>query len=215
MDYCVITTYNRNREVESLVESIQRVFTGKVIVFDDGSDTRPNLSGCELIRYSQNHGKRGYYKLVTDIFQLLKRNNVERFWMLPDDVEIHPELFTRSKLLWEAIKDERKICLSVGHTHNRHLQPCWTYHQPVPMGEVVLTQWNDLAFMAERQFLEQLNYAAERPFSDYDYRSSGVGRYISRTLYNHAWNMYHVNESLLVFPPNVSRMHSERLNLQK
>lgn len=208
MDYCIITSCNRKIQVESLVKSIQQVFKGKIIVFDDGSEQVPEVS-CELIHYKERYGKRRYYQLVTDIFQLLKRNSVQRFWMLPDDVIISPDLFETSKLLWNAIKDERKICLSVGHTDNRHLHPCWTQYQPIKMGEVVLTNWNDLAFMAERQFLEQLNYEIEKPYSDYDFRSSGVGRYISRTLYNRQWNMYHVNKSLLYFPPIETQMHRE------
>lgn len=208
MEYCVITTTNRKPQVEALVASIQEVFTGKIIVFDDGSEQVPEVD-CEVIHYKTRHGKRGYYKLITDIFQLLKRNKVDRFWMIPDDVIISPDLFTTSKLLWEAIKDERKICLSVAHSHDRHLQPCWTYYKPVPMGEVVLTNWNDLAFMAERQFLEELNYTIEKPFAGYDYRSSGVGRYISRTLYNKAWNLYHVSNSLLNFIPIETQMHRE------
>lgn len=208
MDYCVITTCNRKQQVENLVASIQEVFTGKIIVFDDGSEQIPDIS-CQLIRYHKRHGKRRYYQLVTDIFQLLKRNKVERFWMLPDDVTISPYLFEYSRLLWDAIKDERKICLSVAHSHNRHLHPCWTQFQPISFGEVVLTNWNDLAFMAERNFLEQLNYEIEKPYDDYDFRSSGVGRYISRTLHGKAWNQYHVNKSLLNFIPIETQMHKE------
>lgn len=208
MDYCILTTFNRKPQVEALVASIQQVFAGKIIVFNDGGE-KPDLSGCELISYSHNHGKRGYYRLVTDIFSLLhpKRNKVDRFYLLPDDVIISPDLFTRSVALWEAIKDERKICLSLAHAHGRHLLPCWTYFKPVPMGDVVLTQWNDLFFMAEGRFLEELNYQIEKPFSGYDYRSSGVGRHISRTLHNKQWNMYHVNESLATFMDIETQMH--------
>lgn len=208
MDYVCITTYQRKAQVEALVSSIQQVFSGRIIVFNDGGE-KPDLHGCDLISYSQNHGKRGYYKLITDVFELLhpKRNKVDRFWLIPDDVIISPDLFTHSVALWEAIKDDRKICLSVGHTHNRHLRPCWTYYKPIPMGDVVLTQWNDLAFMAEGKFLEELDYHIEKPYPGYDYRSSGVGRYISRMLHNKQWNQYHVNKSLLEFPAIESQMH--------
>ena len=206
MDYTIITSCNRKPQVEALVQSIQQVFTGKIIVFDDGSEQVPEVD-CEVIHYKTRHGKRGYYKLITDVFQFLKRNNFERFWLIPDDVTISQDLFTTSALLWSAIKDERKICLSVAHSHDRHLQPCWTYFKPIVLGEVVLTNWNDLFFMAERQFLEELNYEIEKPYSDYDYRSSGVGRYISRTLHNKSWNMYHVNKSLANFIDIETQMH--------
>lgn len=207
-EYVIITTYNRTKQVEALVASIQQVFTGKILVFNDGGEV-PDLSGCELINYKQNHGKFKYHLLVTDIFAMLhpKRNKVERFWMIPDDVEISPDLFTESVRLWDSIKDERKICLSIGHTHNRHYHPCWTQFQPIKMGEVVLTNWNDLCFMAEPQFLEELNYEIEPPLSSYDFRSSGVGRHISRTLHNKKFNLYHTDKSLCNFIPIETQMH--------
>lgn len=211
MDYCIITTFNRVPQVESLVASIQQVFTGKILVFNDGGEI-PNLNGCELINYKQNHGKFKYHLLVSDIFQLLhpKRNKVDRFFFLPDDIEISPDLFTESVRLWDSIKDERKICISIGHTHNRHYDECWTKFKPIKMGEVVLTNWNDLCFMAERQFLEELNYEIEPPLSGYDFRSSGVGRYISRTLHNKKFNLYHVDKSLCKFLDIPSQM--QRVN---
>lgn len=208
MDYVCITTFNRKEEVENLVRQVQEVFTGKIIVFDDGSKERPELSGCELIRYSHNHGKTRYYQLFTDIFQLLKRNTFERVWFLPDDVEIHPDLFTETLRLWNAIKDERKICISFGHTHNRHYDECWTRFKPIKMGEVVLTNWNDLCFMAERNFFELLNFEIERPLIGYDFRSSGVGRHISRTLFNRGYNLYHTDKSYCDFLAVETKMHA-------
>lgn len=209
MDALIITTYNRVPQVESLVKSIQEVFTGKIFVYNDGGE-KPNLSGCHLLTAYENHGKKNYYRLITDIFQMLRGEKFERFWMLPDDVTISPDLFTESIRLWDAIKDERKICLSVGHTHGRHKEQCWTYFDPINMGEVYLTNWNDLCFMAERLFLEELNYEIEKPLNGYDYRSSGVGRYISRTLHNKKWNMYHVDKSLVEFIPMETQMHREK-----
>lgn len=208
MDYCVITTFDRKQEVENLVRQVQEVFTGKIIVFDDGSQVSPVLNGCDLVRYHQNHGKTKYYQLFTDIFQLLKRNKFERVWFLPDDVEIKPDLFTETLRLWNSIKDERKICISFGHTHNRHYDECWTRFKPVKISEeIVLTQWNDLCFMAERNFFELLNFEIERPLSGYDFRSSGVGRHISRTLFNHGWNLYHTDKSYCDFLVVETKMH--------
>lgn len=201
-----ITTYNRQHEVKALVSKLKTIFSGKIIVFDDGSNP-PSDPGCEVILYHKNNGKKGYHKLVTEIFKWLKNENFTYFWMLPDDIIPHDDLFTHSVQIWEAIKDERKICLSVGHTHGRHYLPCWTYFTPVRLGDVVLTGWNDLCFMAEKKFLEELNYEIEPPYSDYDWRSSGVGRNISRRLQPY-WNMYHVDKSLCDFPANKSVMHT-------
>lgn len=208
MDFAIITTHNRQEQVKSLVKSIQNVFSGEVIVFDDAS-TPPAKPDCPVIRYNENHGRIFYWKLFTDIFSFLKDKDFKYFWILPDDIIIHPDLFEQSQKLWESISDPLKISLTVGHTHDRHYKPCWTFFEPVRMGEVVLTGWNDLCFMAERRFLEELNYQVEQPLAGYDYRSSGVGRYISRTLHGQGFNMYAVDKSLCEFPANESVMRKK------
>lgn len=212
MNYCIITTYNRPNQVQSLTERISKIFDGDILVFDDGSDIIPQITGT-LIRYPYNHGKLKYWQLVTEIFEYLKEKDFKYFWMLPDDIEISENIFSESIRIWEGIKDERKICLSVGHNHNRHLEPCWTYFKPIKMGEVVLTNWNDLCFMAEKNFLSALDYRIERPFPEYDFRSSGVGRHISRKLYSLNYNLYHVDKSLVEFPANETVMHREKVKI--
>lgn len=199
----VITTYNRKQQVEQLINSLK--FDGEITVFNDGGEI-PEVS-CNLINYNRNHGKRYYYELVTKIFNYLKAKDFKYFWMLPDDVMVDENIFIETADIWERLKDPRKVCLSVGHSHNRHYQPCWTQFTPRVLGEVVLTGWNDLCFMAERDFLELLNYKIEEPYSGYDYRSSGVGRYISRTLFWNGWNMYHTDKSYVDFYANETRMH--------
>lgn len=77
------------------------------------------------------------------------------------------------------------------------------------MGDVVLTGWNDLCFMAERRFLEALNYEIEEPLPEYDWKSSGVGRNISRRLQPY-FNLYHVDKPLCEFPANESRMRMQK-----
>lgn len=206
MNYCIFTTYNRQQQIEQLTRKVSDIFDGEILVYDDGSDYAPNIVGT-LHRYKYNHGKRQYWQLFTDIFQGLRGKHIDKFWILPDDVTIQDDFFTESIRLWDSIIDDRKICLSTGHNHNRHYRECWTYFTPVKMGEVVRTQWNDLCFMAERSFLEALNYHIEQPLPEYDYRSSGVGRYISRKLHKDLWNLYHVDKSLVEFPANETRMH--------
>lgn len=213
MDVVTITTFNRQTEVKNLVESIRRLTDAKIIVFDDASDPAPDLQ-CEVVRYHNNHGRKKYYRLITDVFKRLKQEQFRYFFMLPDDIIPSDDIFETSVKIWEAIKDERKICLSIGHTHNRHYQPCWTYFQPIRLGDVVLTGWNDLCFMAERRFLEELNYEIEEPLPGYDWRSSGVGRFISRKLQPY-YNLYHVDKTLCEFPANESRMRELFKELKK
>lgn len=194
-----ITTYNRPESLALLLNDIKQ-YNCSVYIFDDGSyNPHP-----EAIKY-EHHGKKNYYKLITKVFEFLKEKEFDYFFLLPDDIRLKPDFFELSLSHWNLIS--KKICLSVGHTHNRHLSPCWTQFKPIPLGDVVWTQWNDLCFMAERKFLDELDYKIEQPLPGYNYASSGVGRYISKTLNTKGFHMYHTNESLVEFPAIESKMH--------
>lgn len=202
----VITTYNRNEHCWNLVKDIfEQGFTGEVIIFDDGSDIPIVNNNCTVIRYDKPHGKRGYYRLVSDVFAYLSHQDFKYFWMLPDDIRLKPDFFTLSIGMWNAIQDEKKICLSVGHDGQRHYSPCWTKFQPIHLGDVVLTQFVDMCFMAEKKLIEVVP-EIEKPKNGYNYASSGVGRFISRTLFMRH-NLYFTNSSLVEFIPIETQMH--------
>lgn len=202
----VITSCNRNEHCWNLVRDIfEQGFHGEVIIFDDGSDVPIVNNLCKIFRYEKPHGKRLYYQLVSDVFSYLCKQDFKYFWMLPDDVRLKPHFFETSIGIWNSIQDEKKICLSVGHDGQRHYKPCWTRFQPLQLGEIVLSQWNDLCFMAEKSFLEVIP-EIEKPKPGYNYASSGVGRYISRTCFM-KYNLYHTDKSLVDFIPVKTQMH--------
>lgn len=210
----IITTYNRPELLNNLLECISNAqlkngTEQEVIIIDDGSQTPVYIPESEfpfkitLIRFDFNHGKKRYYEVISFAFQLLRQKDFDYCWQLPDDVLIGEDYFTRSKELWESIDDEKKICLSTGHTNGRHLQPCWTQFRPQVIGNVVKTQWNDLCYLAPRRFFETLEWDIEKVndarWQDNKTLGSGVGAGISRKLQRLGFNMYHAYESLVEF----------------
>lgn len=205
----VITTYNRPALLEDLCFEIYSQTKMPILVFDDaGLEYDLELpQTCEYFRFEYHHGKKRYYQMISYIFQELKKREFQQVFFLPDDVMIKPDFFYKSIMLWESILDERKICLSTGHTHNRHLEPCWNKFKPKVKGDVVLSGWNDLCFMAERDFFEALKWDIKTPPANWGWSSSGVGRDISKRLFNLGLNMYHSNESLVEFLNVKTVMH--------
>lgn len=189
----------------------------KVIVIDDGSNIPYDLSdfnlNIEYIRFDYNHGRERYFELVSFAFQYLKSKDFKYCWMLPDDVRLNDNFFTESLRLWSGIESERKICLSLGHEHGRHLRPNWTKAKPQIMGEVVLSNWCDLLFLAERKFFEVLRWDIEKFAWNFDGTGSGVGAWISRKLYREKWEQFHSMKSLVFFQNVPSEMHKNKKNI--
>ena len=127
----VITTYNRPEQLALLLHDIyNQKEKVEVTIFDDGS--QPPVKDAV---HFQNHGKRRYYQLVTHVFKSLQNVNFDYFFMLPDDIRLCDNFFQLSINHWNIIQDAYKICLSVGHTHNRHYNPCWTKFTPVKINK--------------------------------------------------------------------------------
>lgn len=211
----LITTYNREELLKDLLSDFQGS-NAKFIILDDGSDKEYNLSEVDLdisyFHFIENRGKQRYHELISFGFERLKKERFSYAFQLPDDVRVKPDFIKESLRLWETIQDERKLCLSVGHTHGRHFRPCWTNFYPQKISsEIIHTQWNDLCYLAPRSFFEALKWNIEKPdisrWRDTPELGSGVGGYISRTLFNAGWNMYHALDSLVEFLPVESKMN--------
>lgn len=205
----VITTYNRPASLQDLAWQIHGQTKMPILIFDDcGLEQDLELPATvEYFRFSEHHGKKRYYQMISFIFQEVKKRDFQQVFFLPDDVMIKPDFFYRAILIWDSIQDERKICLSLGHDGKRHLEPCWNKFKPKVNGNVVLSGWNDLCFMAERNFFEVLEWDVHTPPANWAWTSSGVGRDISKRLFKLRWNMYHVSDSLVNFLPVKSVMH--------
>lgn len=187
----------------------------KVIVIDDGSNIPYDLSEIDLhieyIRFDYNHGKARYWELVSFAFQYLKGKDFKYLFMLPDDVRLNDNFFTESLRIWNGIESERKVCLSLGHEHNRHHVANWTKFKPVQYNQDThLTNWMDMLFMCERKMLELLEFDIKKFLWNWENAGSGVGAYISRKLYRERWELFHVNKSLVYFQCVPSEMHKNK-----
>lgn len=230
-DICVIiTTYNRDVFLKNLLDDIlknKNIYKILIIVFDDASEISYDLSNydVEYIKYSNNHGKKKYWKLITDTMQICKEVDSKYFIYLPDDVRLVDDFFTKSISLYENIIDNDKVCLSLLLTQQQIGKPNWTKFNPIEMDSVYKTQWCDLCFISEKKFFNVLGYEVnEIPLTRWnnkrtkinrEFLSSGVGENLSRRIYNSGFNMYHVKNSLVTHGDHDSIMNYELRKKQK
>jgi hypothetical protein len=204
METCfLITTYNRQESCQRLVDSLQGM--GDIIVVGDCVDY--TISGCTFRNLSQHLGREMYWLTVKLLFSL--RGQHKYYFMLPDDFMLRPEKAEEALRLWTEIDDPQKICLNL--YADRIGLSCWTRFKPIDRGNVWQTGWVDMCFLAEGRFFEQLDLSKVRCTKSH---SSGVGAYISNTLYGHGFHLYQVKDSLveLQMEHGFSQMHNKENN---
>lgn len=221
-DFCVvITTYNRPNMLIRLLENIEsekKDFKIKIIVFNDGSDEKYDLSKFDVthIKMYPNGGKQKYWVLFNNTFKIIKNIKSKYFIYLPDDVKLVDNFFETVKYEYEKIKDIKKICLSI-LTDNRTTRTNWTNFNPIHFDSVIKTQWNDLCFISEKKFFDILDYKIN-PISINRWKknsnlSSGVGEQISILLHNKNYSLYHTKKSMVYHGDHESLMnYDERKN---
>lgn len=181
----------------------------KVFVFDDGSSVPYTISGKNIFytRLNNNHGKQWYYKIVSVAFKSQKREAYDYVIMLPDDFRLCAGFFDKAIAAYNAIDDEKKICLGLGDSRADKRQ--WVKHQPVKVTfqhtDYWHTQWNDLCFIATSKFLKALKHRANKLAVS---KGSGVGAYISVKL-SAEYNLYVLAKSLISHGEHDSVMHPE------
>lgn len=215
-DICVIiTTYNREFFLKRLLDQINlNKFDLNILiaVFDDASvnDIQP-LQNVKYMKYIKNHGKLYYWKLITDTMQFCKQINSKYFIYLPDDVTLVNDFFKKSIKLYENIKDENKICLSLLLPKQIINKTNWTDFKPIEYDEYYKTQWCDLCFISEKKFFSVLDFKINKIEERKNYMNfgSGVGANISIRLFNKNYNMYHTKSSLALHADHESVMNKE------
>ena len=187
----LITTYNRQKSCQRLVDSLQGV--GDIVVLNDGCDYE--INGCMQVFQEVHNGRYRYFSTVNNLFSL--RGNSPYYIMLPDDFLMDAKQVEEAQRVWRNIKDERKICLNL--YADRLNKKCWTQFRPVLKGNVWLSQWIDMCFLCENRFFGELGrITADRFQGSLNKKSSGVGSYISMHLYKKGFNLYQVAESLVI-----------------
>lgn len=180
-----------------LEETLSQLKGYDVVVWDDNSNFR--LTGdFYFYQFSKNYGKKNAWRKFQRIFNfILNEYDYDYYIFIPDDVVLCKDFVKKSIELYESILDNSKICLSL-LSDDRIKAPCWTNLQPKIKGDVILSQWNDLCFIAERKFFEEVNIRYINPdrWEGEKRLGSGVGGQISRNLLSKGYNMYHAKDTL-------------------
>jgi len=193
-----------------------------VIVWDDKSDFTKDDLGTSIYsnhyfnQFNINFGKKNAWKKFRYIFKHLKETDYKYYFVLPDDCEVCDNFIEKSIELWESIEDKKKICLSWASSE-RLKQPNWTPHYPVDKGNVILSQWNDLQFMCEKNFFQEVKIKEVNPkrWEQDETLGSGVGSMISNQLCSN-FHLYHAKEEMLKHLGNFdSKMNPEARKVTK
>jgi len=230
-DICiVITTFNREIMLKKLLDDIIKNSSDlKIIIgiFDDCSDKILDLTEYEnrlnivYNRYSKNHGKKQYWKLISDTMNFCKNINSKYFIYLPDDVRLIDDFFNKAITKFNNISDNKKICLNllIANSTKTTKFANWTGFEIVELEDVYKTQFNDLCFIAERNFFEALEFridAINPNLWEIDKNAgSGVGSNISKRLHNMGYSMFHVKKTLVIHGEHDSQMNYSFRKVQK
>ncbi len=213
----LIPTYNRPRSLLEIVQKIHKL--GDVYILDDCSDNNYNFLlkyKVNLYRNEKHQGKAGFYKTVSDLFELVIGEHYDYYFFMPDDLIPVNDFHLKAIETYNEIKDNRKMCLNLLLEKSRFMKACWTDFVPIDKGVAYLTNWVDMCFVCERKMLQVLNYNIPNPEIDYKAyptMSSGVGRYISKYLvFKRRSTIYQVKKSLFRSAPEnlESKMHPHR-----
>ena len=200
----LVTTYNRPESCFKLVKELTKY--GDVFLLNDGSKYKVNkswISKYPVYYVEQEHsGKRYYNETVNDLWSMPTKR-YSYYFMIPDDMLPVNDFVEKAIKTWDNIRDERKICLTTYFDKGRIGKPCWTKFNPVEYPDFRLTQWTDMCFMCKKKMFDEIG-KIPRSKLDWDRNpkmSTGVGAYISSTLYKRGWNLYQTKTSLFVPQP--------------
>lgn len=221
-DFCIlITTYDRGDMLYDLISQIENQKGSKnilIVVFDDGSKQNYNFNNTNVkyIKFFPNQGKKRYWKIINGMFNYVRHINSKYFIQIPDDIKLIDNFFDSAARQYESINDPNKICLSI-LTDGRVYRHNWTNFNSIDMGEHIKTQWNDMCYIATKNFFNELNFKIDEiPLSRWNNNpnlSSGVGQQISLKLHNKQKSMYHTKTSLVIHGAHESKMnYQERIN---
>lgn len=216
LDFCIIiTTYNRSDMLYNLIKNIESEkndYKLKIFIFNDGSTEKYDLSGFDVthLRLFPNRGKKRYWQIINQTFNLVKSIKSKYYLYLPDDVKLIDNFFSELIRIYSLIDDKNKICLNI-LTDGRVDRTNWTNFKSEHYDEYIKTQWNDLCFLANIDFFSKLDYEIKPiPLSRWNNNpniSSGVGQQISLRLYNMGLNMYHTKKSFVYHGNHESKMN--------
>ena len=201
-----ITSYNRQDNLIGLCAALQDENNQSIIpdiaVFDDCT---PNLTifrgpGIKFIQSPEHRGKEQFWKTWQDIFNYCKEHEYDYYIFLQDDEEPCPNFIEKCIEAYEVA--EHPICISPIRTN-------YSCHEGKSRWGGKTVQWHpgyidshyfDCHGIVKRNFFEALDWMVLpiAPTGD-PYKSSGVGKQITKRLQEKGLRMCHVWRTLVAF----------------
>ena len=210
-----ITSYNRRGNLCDLVAELIGQNNCDIVIFDDCSDfdiTKwANGDRIVIKRNPEHRGKEGFWKTWQDIFNYCKEHEYDYHIFLQDDVLPCPDFIERAI---DIYNEAESICVSPIRTNYSMYQGKSRWGaKPVERHEnYTVSHYFDCFGIVKRDFFEALDWMIVpiAPSAD-PFKSSGVGRQITRRLQEKGWKMSHVNRTLLstAIDPTASLMNEQ------
>lgn len=195
-----ITSYNRPKMLANLIEQVKDY---DIKVWDDNSNFKIEYiwkwdNKITFYHFQENHGKKKAWQKFRHIFKNYS-TGYDYYIFLPDDFELCEDFVLKVIDLWCSIEDENKVCMSFADI-KRTKQPNWTEFKAVDCGNVIQTQWMDLAFICEERFFDlvEVGEVCDSRWKIDPLLGSGVGSKISNHFHKLGLGMYNTKENLLV-----------------
>lgn len=221
-----ITTFSRPDSCLRLLKDIERwrkTYRVRVTVFDDCSpdDYREvqgflRAQGWQWVRSNRNHGKKLWWKWVSDILARWSRDASDYFYFIQDDIRLCDDFFTRTIQQWEQISDPRKMALYLLRDEQRDKigVQCWTAFKSRIEGTVERTQWLDCnAFLCTSAMVKMLDGRLDpippKRWKSNPTLSSGVGRQMSVRLTHLKGKIYRTLHSYVLHMDEKSSMNPD------
>ena len=214
-----ITSYNRKQELLCLVDELRMQTPWiDIAIFDDKSElfveeidvVYPQVT---VIKAPEHRGKAGFWKTWQDIFDYCKAHEYEYYIFLQDDVLPCPNFIERAI---DIYNEAESICVSPIRTNYSMYRGMsrWGAKPVERHAHHTVSHYFDCFGIVRRDFFEALDWTIDpiAPSSD-PFKSSGVGRQITRRLQDKGWKMGHVNRTLLataIAPQSSSMNEQER-----
>lgn len=232
MKLCIsVTTYNRPAQLLAQLKELERQLTqtgydAHVFIIDDGSERSYQKVteylkgvdyGCRFQRFTHRQGKRFHWRLINHAFQWYQKQKFDYAIHLQDDLILHRDFVEDAISQFNLIQHPEKVCLNYVLEESRNGVSCWT---PAPARrvkvgklEVYRVGWVELHFIANRKFFERLNFCIypipESRWIQDSTLSSGVGRQISKRLFQAGAGMFQVTGSLATHGTEKSLMNPQ------
>lgn len=211
-----ITSYNRPSSLVDLVVDLAEYPNTDIVIFDDKSEVFPEVINkypyvAKVITNPEHRGKEGFWKTWQDIFNYCKEHEYDYYIFLQDDVLPCPDFIERAI---DIYNESESICVSPIRTNYSMYQGKSRWGaKPVERHEnYTVSHYFDCFGIVKRDFFEALDWMIVpiAPSAD-PFKSSGVGRQITRRLQEKGLKMSHVNRTLLstAIDPTASLMNEQ------